>query len=114
MSNDITELAKKFGSLGQFTQFLDEKINDGEQISKGKSPTDKSKEEKAAEQEAPAEGGEEMEPEAPVVDPVAAPGSQVAVGNKNTSKEINPEAKKLKVGKEKDKVDLKPRIEIEQ
>lgn len=116
MNTELEDVIGKFGSLKEFTMFLREKINDGEQISKGKSPTEKSKEQKAAEQEAPAEpeGEEGMEPEVPVVDPVASPGSQISVGNKEVSKEKDPDSKKIEVGKEKDKVDMTPRIEITQ
>jgi hypothetical protein len=117
---DITKTLKGFSSLSEFRNFLNEQINDGQEISRGKDPQDKSKEQKKEEApEAPSDGGdaaggEEGGAEAPVVDPVAAPGSQVTVGNKKEDDmEADPEAKQVKISGKKDKIDMKPTAKIE-
>lgn len=110
--HDITETLRGFFNLAEFRDFLDEQINDGQEISRGKDPNDKSKEEKKeAESDAP-EGGEE-EPEAPVVDPTNAPGSQVTIGNKDKDVEADPDAVSLKVSGKKDKINMKPIAKID-
>ena len=114
------KILKEFDSLEEFTKFIREQINDGEQISAGKSETEQSKEKKKEEKpedapEPPSEGGDapegegeedipepgtegefadaeggEAAAEEPVVDPVGMPGSQVNMGG------IDPEDKKDK------------------
>ena len=115
------EQLQKEMNLAEFADFLQE-VADGEEVSKGKNPLDKSKEQKAADdeetEEVPAEG-EEAEAEAgvapPVVDPASAPGSQVSIGKKEIDKGEDPEAQKVAVGKDKEeKINLKPRIDIHQ
>jgi len=120
------ELVKKFGSLANFRDFLSEKINDGAEISRGKDSNDTSKEvEKKAdgsstethydtntgeEQPNPAE----MPPPTPPVDPAAAPGSQVAVGKKDTkSNEADADkAVKIELSGQKEKLNLKPKVTV--
>lgn len=98
-----------FDSLSEFTEFMNEKINDGEEISKGKSPTDQSKEEKA---EGEMEGGVEMEaPPAPIVDPHQAPGSQIALGKKKQKSSVNSKTQKIKVGQTKEKINVRPTVD---
>lgn len=109
-----------FSSLSEFTEFMNEKINDGEQISAGKSPTDKSKEEKEEEQPAeeqpsgdPAVAGavEPVAPTPPIIDPSQAPGSQIAIGKKTVKDNVKSSSTRIKVGKQKkEKVNVKPSI----
>lgn len=121
---DIKEALKGFYSLAEFRDFLNEqepKINDGEQISKGMSPDEKSKEEKEEEQapEAqedpndpvplPAEG---EAPPAPTIDPTQAPGSQVAIGKKDVKKSEDPKAVKISLSGKKQKLEMKPHITV--
>ena len=130
------ELVKKFGSLANFRDFLSEKINDGAEISRGKDSNDTSKEEKkekkiSKEVEKNADGsssethydtntGEEqpnpaeMPPPAPPVDPAAAPGSQVAVGKKDTNdNEADADkAVKIELSGQKEKLNLKPKVTV--
>ena len=125
------DLVKKFGSLANFREFLNEKINDGEQISKGKTNTETSKEEKkekkiSKEVKKNADGsatethydtsGEEVPPPepppGPPVDPTQAPGSQVAVGKKDVEDEADPKAVPLKISGKKDQVNMKPKITV--
>lgn len=123
---ELFDQIKSHMSLSEWTEFLQEKINDGEQISKGKSPTDISKEQKkdkivSKEVEKKANGaakevhydtqhevdaqmpGEEPAPVAP------APGSQVKIGKKEKS-DVEDKPVAVKVGKEKEKVDMKPKL----
>jgi len=120
----IEKLLKQFGTLQEFTDFLGELVEaEGSEISRGKDPQDKSKMEKQREQEAdeePAEevpvgdeGGEMMGAEEPVIDPVQAPGSQVAIGNKDTNDADDPKTTKVKISGKKEKIDLKPKIEVD-
>jgi len=126
------ELVKKFGSLSNFREFLNEKINDGEQISKGKTDTETSKEEKkekkiSKEVEKNSDGsssethydtsGDEVPPPAPPpgppVDPTQAPGSQIAVGRKEVDDvEADPKAVPVKISGNKEKVNMKPKITV--
>ena len=110
---DITKTLKGFTSLSEFRNFLNEQINDGQEISRGKDPQDKSKEQKAQEEpEAPS--GEEASAEQPVFDPVAAPGSQVSIGNKKEDDmKADPEAAKVEISGEKNKIDMKPTTKID-
>ena len=118
----IEKLLKQFGTLQEFTDFLGELVEaDGSEISRGKDPNDKSKMEKEREEEPeeePAEvpaGGEggEMGAEEPVIDPVQAPGSQVAIGNKDTNDADDPKTTKIEMSGKKEKIDLKPKIEVD-
>ena len=115
--HDITETLRGFANLAEFRDFLEEAINDGQEISRGKDPNDKSKEQKSEEEapeEAPAEGGEEgMEAEEPIVDPVASPGSQVTIGNKDVDKNADPEAAEVKISGNKDKINMKATAKID-
>ena len=140
------EILKEFKDLDAFKLWLKEKVNDGEQISKGKDGDDDSKEKKkeeAPEKPDPAgdkeEESEEGEDEAPPeqapnpmadggdaaavageqtpVDPVAMPGSQVAMGgikNKDKDKdEPNPHAVEIDISGKKDKIKMRPTIELD-
>jgi len=123
------ELVKKFGSLSNFREFLNEKINDGAEISRGKTSTETSKEEKkekkiSKEVKKNADGsgtethydtsGEEVPPPppGPPVDPTAAPGSQVAIGRKDVEDEADPKAVKIKLSGKTEKVNMKPKITV--
>ncbi len=127
-------IVKQFGTLSNFRSFLEEqiseKINDGAEISRGKDPNDKSKEEKKISKEVKknADGsgtethydtsGEEMPPEdnmpppAPPVDPTQAPGSQIAVGKKDVDGEADPKAIPIKLSGKKEKLNTKPKITV--
>lgn len=112
----ISNILKNFNTLSEYTDFLNTLVEaEGSEISRGKDPNDKSKDEKEVE-EVPAEGGEEVAPEEggeePVVDPVAAPGSQVAIGNKEVDKSADPEAVEIEISGEKDKIDTKPKKNV--
>lgn len=118
-STDITETLKGFVSLAEFREFLEEQINDGQEISRGKDPLDKSKEQKSEEEPVEEEEGEEVvageeggEEAAPVVDPVAAPGSQVTIGNKTIDKNEDPDAVEVKISGKKNKVKMNPTANI--
>lgn len=128
------ELVKKFGSLANFRDFLSEKINDGAEISKGKTSTETSKQEKkekkiSKEVDKKADGSakevhydntpEEPQndvppPPGPPVDPTAAPGSQISIGKKNIdNNEADAEkAVGIKLTGKKEKLNLKPKITV--
>lgn len=135
-------ILKEFQDIETFAQWLKEKINDGDEISRGKDPSDNSKEEKkadASEKPDPTdtadnedgggdaspnpndgvapEGGAAPGEEEPVVDPVAMPGSQVAMGGiKDKDKkqdEPTPNAVEIKFSGKKNKIDLKPSVDIQ-
>ena len=129
------ELVKKFGSLANFRDFLSEKINDGAEISKGKTSTETSKQEKkekkiSKEVEKKADGSAKEvhfdntpeEPEAaappppagPPVDPTAAPGSQISIGKKDIDNNEADAAKAvgIKLTGKKEKLNLKPKITV--
>ena len=142
---DIDNIIKYFANLREFSEFVDEikEAADGEEIARGMNPNDKSKQEKngqsappegkppieAPETDGESEGGpkEEAEPggapmesgagggEAPVIDPVAAPGSQIAVGKKiESSIHKKPKTKAVEVsGKEKVEINTNPKIKID-
>lgn len=116
----ISSILKQFKTLQEYTEFLESLVEaEGSEISRGKDPNDKSKKEKSEEQEpeaeseVPAEGGEEAAVEEPVIDPVAAPGSQVAIGNKDVNDADDPKAVKVEVSGKKQKINLKPKIEVD-
>ena len=128
------DIVKQFGSLANFRNFLSEKINDGAEISRGKTSTETSKQEKkekkiskevdkkangsakevhydtSPDQEAPQA---EMPP-GPPVDPTAAPGSQISIGKKDIdNNEADAEkAVSLKLSGKKEKLNLKPKITV--
>lgn len=129
------ELVKKFGSLANFRDFLSEKINDGAEISKGKTSTETSKQEKkekkiSKEIDKKADGSakevhydntpEEPQndapppPPGPPVDPSAAPGSQISIGKKDIdNNEADAEkAVGIKLTGKKEKLNLKPKITV--
>lgn len=136
------KILKEFGSIQALHLFLREKINDGEEISKGKSPNEQSKEQKKdeapekpdpvgdAEAEAPEsepapemsgpEGGAEMAAgDEPVVDPVSTPGSQVQMGgiphDEKDDKVIdNPDAVEIKISGKKNKINKRPSVDVSQ
>lgn len=116
----LNNILKHFnGDLNEWVSFLNEKINDGAEISRGKNPLEKSKDVKAKEQ--PSEpgdfaqngippGGPSAETGAvpPIIDPAQAPGSQIAIGKKHVNAEADPESTKIKFSGEKDKINMKP------
>ena len=130
------ELVKRFGSLANFRDFLSEKINDGYEISRGKTAGETSKEEKkekkiskevkknadgsATETHYDTDTGEEqpnpaeMPPPTPPVDPTAAPGSQIAVGRKDVedNEADADKAVKIEISGQKEKLNLKPKITV--
>lgn len=108
---DITETLKGFESLAAFRDFLQEKINDGQEISRGKDPNDKSKEQKS--EEPPADDKEEEEAEGPVIDPTAAPGSQVTIGNKELEGEEEIESSKIEISGKQEKINMKPQAKLD-
>ena len=114
---NITNTLKGFKNLKDFSQFLEEQINDGEEISKGKNPDETSEEQEK----------EEAEPEAPVADmggappgmppeeaPAEAPGAQVTIGNKVEDPSSSPFPKKIKISGRTDVVDVSPQAVINQ
>lgn len=128
-------IIKQFGSLANFRSFLEEqiieKINDGAEISRGKSPTETSKEEKkekkiSKEVKKNADGsgseihydtsGEEVPPPesmSPPVDPTGQPGSQIAVGHKEVDDvEADPKAVPIKLSGKKEQLNMKPKITV--
>lgn len=116
---NLNQILKGFGNLDEWMSFLNEKINDGAEISRGKDPHDKSKEEKAMEAAPP--GGDEMMADAgmdaaagaapPVIDPSQAPGSQIAIGKKK-EKTFDAKAKEIKISGETQKLDMKPHVSV--
>lgn len=132
MSNLDYKIVEKFGSLANFRKFLDEKINDGAEISRGKTSTETSKQEKkekkiSKEVKKNADGsgtethydtsGEEVPPAPegpmpPPVDPAAAPGSQIAIGRKDVEDEADPKAVEIKLSGKSEKVNMKPKITV--
>lgn len=114
------KILKEFGDIASLAKFVREAINDGEQISKGKSDTESSKVEKEAEApEAGAEGGEAAAAEEPIVDPVMLPGSQIQMGGidpkakekKQEKERDNPNAIKMKFSGKKEKIDFNPMVD---
>ena len=128
------KILKEFDSLEEFTKFIREQINDGEQISAGKSETEQSKEKKKEEKpedapEPPSEGGEAPEggeaaggeagAEEPVIDPVGMPGSQIKMGgispeDKKDKEVTNPNAVEIKLSGASTKINKRPSIEVDQ
>ena len=125
-----SKILKEFGTTEEFAKFMREQINDGEQISAGKSPNDQSKEQKKEERpedapEPPSEGGEEpmggegeAGAEEPVIDPVGMPGSQVKMGgmtdkDKKDKKIENPNAVEIKLSGKKDKINKRPSMQVD-
>lgn len=114
--HDFEKVLQKFGNLSEFVRFLNEKINDGEQISNGKTGAMKTKEQKLKEAEPPAPpaGGAEAGAEAGVViDPTAAPGSQITIGNKQPDNEFQGNyTDEIKLSGNHDVVNTKPKAKI--
>ena len=138
--DDINKFLHKYGTLSEFREHIDslkEAINDGNEISKGKNPLDKSKESKkpaggsdssakevevdvdgGAQQEQegmgapPAEPGQQVGTEQPPTTPGQEPGSQITIGNKVIKKEDDPKAIPIKISNQTEKVDLKPKLII--
>ena len=116
---NLQKILKEFGDLPSLVRFLNEKINDGQEISRGKNPLDKSKEQKV--NEAPpkppgpqggGEGGEGGEATPPVIDPSQAPGSQITIGNKQPDPEFDMYTNEIKISGKKDIVNTRPRANI--
>ena len=127
MSN-IGSMLQHFGNLKEFNEFLAqlvEKTADGQEIARGMSPNDKSKDEKSEEsapqppiQQEPqqaAEAGAPPEGAGAAIDPVAAPGSQVSIGKKvKDTIHTQPKATKVEVkGDKTPKVNMKPSVIID-
>lgn len=135
-----SSILKEFQDIQTFAAWLKEQINNGDEISRGKDPDDKSKEEKradASEKPDPADssetedGGGDASPnpndgvapeagaagaEEPLVDPVGMPGSQVAMGgirDKDKKEEPAPNAVEVEFSGKKDKINLKPTVDIQ-
>lgn len=123
---ELYNILSEFKSIKEYTEFMEslvEKATDGNEISRGMSDHDKSKQEKkvAKEVQKNADGstsevhydtsGEEVpaEPVAPEAQPLA-PGQQVTVGNKKP-KEVNPPTVEVEISGKKEKLDVKPKIE---
>lgn len=113
--DDLNKVLVGFQNKGisEWVSFLNEKINDGAEISRGKMPDEKSKEEKRIENRS--DPGEEDLTAADasvanpiIIDPSQAPGSQIAIGKKHTSDEADPKASEIKISGEKEKINLKP------
>lgn len=119
----LNQVLKHFQDQGlnEWISFLNEKINDGAEISRGKNPLEKSKDTKAKEQ--PSEPGEfaangippggpsaESGAVPPIIDPAQAPGSQIAIGKKHIEDEADPEATRIEISGEKEKFNMKPTI----
>ena len=114
--NDFDKILKGFGDISSLVKFLNEKINDGQEISRGKDPNDKSKEQKMNEAEPP-KGGDAAgggEAAAPIIDPAAAPGSQINIGNKQLDPEFSSYTDKINISGKKDIINVKPRAQINQ
>ena len=116
MTKQLNSVLKHFGDLDAWMNFLNEQINDGAEISRGKDPNDKSKEQKA-EEAAPPDAGAEAGGEAaaaaapPIIDPSAAPGSQISIGKK-LEKTFDAKAKEIEISGKKQKLNMKPRANI--
>ena len=110
----LNKVLKHFNNdLGEWVSFLNEKINDGHEISRGKDPHDVSKQQKLNAQ--PAEGAPEGGAEAaaavpPIIDPSQAPGSQISIGKKNVKDQLDPESMKIEISGKTEKIDMQPRI----
>lgn len=115
----ISQIVKNFKNLKEYTEFLQTLVEaEGSEISRGKDPNDESKMDKEREEGPPEQGGGdaaagmEAGAEEPVIDPVMAPGSQIAVGNKEPNDADDPKAVKIKISGDKEKIDTKPSVEI--
>ncbi len=122
MSN-LNKVLKHFNNdLQEWVTFLNEKINDGAEISRGKDPNDISKQQKAEDQppeadmppmgDMPPGDMGAVPPMPPIIDPSQAPGSQIVIGKKHTSAEADPESKKIKISGEKEKLNMNPSVTI--
>ena len=116
--DNLQKVLKEFGDLPSLVRFLNEKINDGQEISRGKTPTETSKQQKEA--EAPkkppgpdaAGGGEGETATAPVIDPSAAPGSQITLGNKQPDPEFRQPTTRIELSGRRDIVNTEPRANV--
>jgi hypothetical protein len=110
----LNKVLKHFNNdLGEWVSFLNEKINDGHEISRGKDPHDVSKQQKLNAQPAegaPEGGAEAAAPVPPIIDPSQAPGSQISIGKKNVKDQLDPESVKVEISGKKEKIDMQPRI----
>ena len=116
MSN-LNKVLKHFNNdLQEWVTFLNEKINDGAEISRGKDPNDISKQQKAEELppggDMPPPGDMAVPPMPPIIDPSQAPGSQIVIGKKHLNAEADPESKKIELSGEKEKLNMKPSVTI--
>ena len=122
---DFDKILSKFGDLASFVRFLNEQINDGQEISRGRSPVDKSKQAKVNEAppkppgpsggggDAGGEGGEAA-PTPAIIDPSQAPGSQITIGNKQPDPEFDEYTDEIRLSGKQDVVDTKPRAKVTQ
>lgn len=129
----ITDILPNFATLKEYRDFLDqlvEKKADGQEIARGMDKHDKSKQEKkqvvSKEVKKNANGSStethydhiDPEPEQPPEEQEAPatplqPGQQVNIGNKNINKSyLEPKTVDIKIGGEKDKIDLKPKVDL--
>ena len=127
----ITDILPNFSTLKEYREFLDtlvEKSADGAEIARGMDKNDKSKQQKkeqvvTKEVQRNANGSSKEthydhvdtsveEPQAPPPVPVP-PGQQVNIGNKQPSDvQVGPKTAEIKIGSEKDKIELKPKLDI--
>ena len=110
---NLDKVLKHFNNdMNEWVSFLNEKINDGAEISRGKDPNDISKQQKKNDVASNAvqmpAGGEEMGAVPPIIDPSQAPGSQISIGKKHVSADADPESMKIKISGEKEKINMKP------
>lgn len=126
----VTEILSEFKNLKEYSQFMErlvEKQASGEEMARGMSPNDKSKEQKkdntflSKTVSKKADGSAEEnhynevspEPEAPPEPPPQPlePGQQVTIGNKKLDKSLTqPTTVKVDVSGETDKLDMKPTV----
>jgi hypothetical protein len=110
----LNKVLKHFNNdLGEWVSFLNEKINDGQEISRGKDAHDVSKQQKLNAQPtaaAPEGGAEATAAVPPIIDPSQAPGSQISIGKKNVKDQLDPESIKVEISGKKEKIDMQPRI----
>lgn len=128
----ITDILPNFGTLKEYREFLDtlvEKSASGNEISRGMDKHDKSKNQKKKEQVVTKEvqknaNGSSKEthydhidtgveqPQEPAPQPIA-PDQQVVIGNKPVVKDNSKKTIEIKLGSEPDKLEMKPKINLD-
>ena len=104
----LDKVLKHFNNdLTEWVSFLNEKINDGVEISRGMSPNDKSKQEKTDEA---AEGDAAAQTTAPIIDPSQAPGSQISIGKKRIKDENEGNSTRVELSYQPNIIELEPKI----